>query len=230
MHIVIGGGGLMGIHLATRLLSEGEHYLVMIDKEKTVCDYVYNQIGAIAICGSATSINVLMEAGIKTADVAVALMRSDADNLAFALLARRYGVPRILVRLRDPEFQEAYELAGATTIIPEVDLLINRFLTTIEQPRVRGLIDIGHELEVVAIDVPQESPIGGMTVAEIIQGRDALLDCNFVASYDTEGNLEIPRGPTVIHGGGEVVLIANKQKIPAIVRFFTEGEASCRPA
>ncbi|HEY9765574.1 MAG TPA: TrkA C-terminal domain-containing protein, partial [Chroococcales cyanobacterium] len=132
-------------------------------------------------------------------------------------------VERVLVRMREAEFKEAYELAGATFIMPTVDLLINRFLTNIEQPRVRGLIDIGHELEVVAIDIPLASPIAGMTVAEIAGRESSFCDSNFVACYDGEGNLEIPRGPTVIQGGSEVVLIANKNNIPRIVRFFTEG-------
>ncbi|HBN09549.1 MAG TPA: potassium transporter TrkA [Cyanobacteria bacterium UBA8530] len=216
----------MGVTLAQRLLSSEaleNHYVVVIDREKTVCEVIYNQIGAIAICGSATSIQTLLEAGIKKADVAVALMRNDSENLAFCLLARSFGVPRVLVRMREVEFKEAYELAGATFVMPTVDLLINRFLTNIEQPRVRGLIDIGHELEVVAIDIPPSSPIAGMTVEEIAGRETSFCDCNFVACYDEAGNLEIPRGPTVIQGGSEVVLIANKNNIPRIVRFFTEG-------
>lgn len=225
MHIVIAGGGLMGITLAHRLLhgdDAKEHYVVLLDRDSAVCDYAYHQIGAIAICGSATSLRTLEEAGIKRADVAVALMRNDADNLAFCLLAKRYGVERVLVRLRETDFREAYELAGATTIIPEVDLLINRFVTSIEEPQVRGLIDIGHELELLALDVPVDSPIDGKTVAEIAQDP-IFAGCNFVATYDRYGQLEIPRGPTEIHGGGEVILIASKSRTSSIVRYFNEG-------
>ena len=58
----------------------------------------------------------------------------DADNLAFCLLARYYGVPRVLARMLNPQYQVPYRLVGATKIHSEADILVESFLTSIEYP------------------------------------------------------------------------------------------------
>ena len=96
MYVVVAGAGIVGKNLATRL-NEAKHDVVVIDINPSVCEDLYARHGLETIQGSATSIDVLEAAGLTKADVAVATMRNDADNLAFTLLAHGFDVPRIIV-------------------------------------------------------------------------------------------------------------------------------------
>ena len=136
MFVVIAGGGLVGSSVA-QVLVENRHDVVVIDREPAVCEHVAARIGALAIHGTATDIEILEESGIRKAEVAVAAMPTDADNLAFSLLARNFGVPRIIVRMRNPRYEAAYKSAGVTRVINVRDLFVRQLVLEIEQPALR---------------------------------------------------------------------------------------------
>ena len=81
MYIIIAGGGVVGRNLINNL--NKNHDLVVIDKDKRICERVYSEYGAITIHGDATKIETLKEAGIEKCDIALAVMRRDSDNLIF---------------------------------------------------------------------------------------------------------------------------------------------------
>jgi trk system potassium uptake protein TrkA len=99
MYVLIGGAGLVGVSLAQKLVELG-HTVAVIDIDPNACRYAREQVGAMAFEGSAVSTEVLLEAGIRKADSLVAALRNDALNLAMVTLAKHYGVPHILARMR----------------------------------------------------------------------------------------------------------------------------------
>ena len=127
MYIIIAGAGLIGYQV-TKELVENKHDVVIIDRESDVCESIYSETGAIAICGNATDINTLEEAGANKADALLCLMRSAADNIACSLLAKSLKIPNIIARLRNPRYEGAYKLAGVTTIVRMADLLVNQIM------------------------------------------------------------------------------------------------------
>ena len=145
MYVVVAGAGHMGTHLVSRLVAAG-HETVVIDTDRAVTERLYADQGIVVFTGSATDVNVLDQASIKRADVAVAMTGRDADNLAFCLLARYYGVPRVLARMLNPQYQVPYRLVGATKIHSEADILVESFLTSIEYPEIGAVMlpDVSH--------------------------------------------------------------------------------------
>ena len=95
MYIVIAGGGAVGQSLARALIAH-KHDVVVVDQDRGVCEGIAARTGALVRLGNATDIEVLEEAGLNKADVAVAATPHDADNLAFGVLARYFGVPRVM--------------------------------------------------------------------------------------------------------------------------------------
>ena len=63
MRIVIAGAGELGFHLA-KLLAIEEQDITLIDGDYSVLDQAKNQFDVGTVVGSATSINVLIEANI----------------------------------------------------------------------------------------------------------------------------------------------------------------------
>ena len=127
------GAGLIGAGLA-RVLRDS-HDVVVVDVDAARCAEIYAELGVLTIHGSATDIGVLIQAGVERADVAVALMRDDADNLTFTLICKQYGVAHRMVRMRDTRYREAYDLAGATFLLNVLDLYLHELILAIERPR-----------------------------------------------------------------------------------------------
>jgi trk system potassium uptake protein len=136
MYVLIGGAGLIGLTLARQLVALG-HTVAIVDIDPGACRYAREQLGVMAFEGSAVSTDVLLDAGIRRADAVAAVLRNDALNLAMTTLAKYYGVPRMLVRMRHRDFAEPYRMAGATHIINAIDLAVSTMVNAIEYPEVR---------------------------------------------------------------------------------------------
>jgi trk system potassium uptake protein TrkA len=223
MYVVVAGGGHMGTHLVSRLVAEA-HETVVIDVDPRVTERIFSEQGVVVFPGSATDIAVLEQAGIKRADVAVAMTGSDSDNLSFCLLARYYGVPRVLARMLNPRYEVPYRLVGATKIHSEADILVNSFLTSIDYPEIGGLMNVGKG-DVVAFDVPipAGSPVEGQSVAEIVRRPDFPRRCVFIGVESATGDVEVPGGGTRIQGGARVILAAHRPDLPQLLRCLAAG-------
>ena len=222
MYIVIAGAGMVGGELAHRLV-EDKHDVVIIDQDKEVCDRLYSEIGVVAVNGNATRIEILNEADIRKADVVVSAMDSDAENLAYAILAKSFGVPQIIVRMRDPAYEDAYKLAGVTSIVRMIDLMINEMIMEIERPEVRRIMTIGGgKADIFMVVIPQGAKVAGKSVEDITKNTKFPSQCVFIAVYNQEKEeFSIPRGERVINEGDEVFLISTAGDIKEAADFLT---------
>ena len=221
MYVVIGGAGLTGGRLAA-VLSE-RHDVVVVESDQKRCEQLYAELGVLTVNGSATDIRVLEEAGISRADVACGLMRQDADNLTFILLAHRFGVKSRIARIADPRYREAYELAGATSLLNSADMLLREIVFYIEKPAARRITEIGGgEAEMLAIQIPEGAAAEGKTVQQITQSRGFPETCVIAGIFDQERRLTIPRGNTEIRPHSEILLVAKAEDIAMVVELLTK--------
>jgi len=222
MYVVVAGGGMVGGGLVRSLL-DNKHDVVLIEQHKELCDKLYAETGVVAITGSATSIQALNEAGIRKADVVVAATGSDADNLACAILAKSFDVPRIIVRMRDPAYKNAYIVAGVSSIIRVTDLMVSQMMMDIENPEVRRITTIGGgKADIFIVDVPDEAKVAGKSVKDIVDSRHFPNECTFIAVYDQKTEeFSIPRGKQIINEGNELFLISAAEDIKKAVDFLT---------
>lgn len=212
-YIIIAGAGIVGRNL-TRSLVEN-HDVVVIDIDRQVCEDIYTRYGAVSVHGNATRVDVLKDAGIETCDIAVSVMRNDADNLAFTVLARDFGVEKILVRMREPDYESAYLKAGATTVGSIMELMVEKFIIDIEQPRVRRVASLGDgRAEISIVTIPPDSRFAGQTVSDIVNSPQFPDDIVIAGIYDTENDLlNIPRGNREIHGNNQVFLVGTGDNV-----------------
>jgi trk system potassium uptake protein TrkA len=220
MYVIIGGAGLTGGRLAGVLAER--HDVVVVESDQKRCEQLYAELGVLTVNGSATDIRVLEEAGIQRADVACGVMRQDADNLTFILLAHHFGVKTRIARMGDPRYREAYELAGATQVLNSADMLLREIVFYIEKPAARRVTEIGGgEAEMLAIEVPEGAAVEGMTVQAITQSRGFPETCVIAGIFDAERKLTIPRGSAVVRPHSEILVVARAEDIAGLVEFLT---------
>jgi trk system potassium uptake protein TrkA len=222
MYIVVAGGGTVGGRLVRSLL-EKRHDVVLIDTDREVCNKLYAETGVVAITGSATRIDVLKEAGAQKADIMAIATPYDPDNLASAILARSLGVPRIIVRMRDPDYENAYKVAGVTKVVRMTDLIINQMTMEIENPRIRPITAIGGgRANIFMVVVPKGARVAGKSIREIATMESFPPQCIFIAVYSEErGEFHIPRGEQVIRENDELFLIATAENIRKVDEFLS---------
>ena len=226
MYIVIAGGGLLGLALAEALIAH-QHDVLIIDPDPVVTEYAHVELGTMVHVGSATNPRVLEAVGLRRADVAVAMMRNDADNLSFILLATSLGVPSRLARMREKDFEEPYRLAGATGIASSVKPLIDQMMVSIEFPEVEALMRIGKgNIDVFELTVPPDAAIAGMTVEQIARTAGFPPTCNFVAVEAPGGGVEIARGTTEVPGGAHVILLAMEVDLALIIKLVKQPKGA----
>jgi len=221
MYIVIAGTGLVGRGLTQKLV-ESKHDVVVIDSNRAICEEVTAKTGALALCGNATDIDVLEQAGMDRADVSVATMRGDADNLAFSLLARSFDVPRVIARMRNPRYKTAYQMAGVATTVHVIDLMVDQLALEIEEPDLKQVASFGGGLASIAVDTIRENAlVSGKTVSQIGQDPDFPRDCVIGGIYREESKeFIIPRGPATILAGDRVFLIADQDNLNKAAKFL----------
>jgi trk system potassium uptake protein TrkA len=221
MYVVVAGAGVVGRGLATRL-NEAKHDVVVIDINPDVCEDLYARHGLEAVQGSATDINVLQAAGIGKADVVVGAMRNDADNLALALLAHDFGVPRIIARMTDPQYETALKRAGATHLINLGGFYLDQLMIDIEEPEARRIAAFGGgQGAIVIARVPEGAQVDGWTIERIAQAAEFPDDCVIAGLYREKTNeFIIPRGHRVILAGDQVFLAAAAADVRPALRFL----------
>jgi len=124
MRIIIGGAGEVGTHLS-KLLSQESQDIVLMDTDEDKLNFPqYFEI--MTVVGNPTSIRDLKTAGIKNADMFIAVTPEESTNITASILAHHLGVKRTIARVANSEYllSKNIELLSAlgvdSLICPEV--------------------------------------------------------------------------------------------------------------
>ena len=172
MKVVIIGAGEVGFHLA-KGLSEENFDITVIDMAEKKVRRASENLDVMAVHGDGASPQVLREAAVGDADIAVAVTRVDEVNLIASQLAHELGARKIIARLRSTEYT-----SKDTIIHPErfgIDKVIHPEMAATEeivrlvmQTAATSVVDFeGGRLQLMGIRLNDSCPIVGQKLSDI---------------------------------------------------------------
>ena len=218
MRIVIVGGGVVGQNLAEELIQE-DHDLTIVDRETDVVHRLAERLDLFALAGDGGSPSVLEEAGVKEAEMVIAVTDSDHLNMFICLLAETMGVRHKLARVRNDEYTTPRALEfirkklSIDRIINPEALVVDHISRIIAAP---GATDV-HELAqgrvlVHTFIIHAGVPLAGKKLKEV---RALLPDEPFlIASIGRHGSLIIPGGEDELRIGDRIHVVMGKGALP----------------
>jgi trk system potassium uptake protein TrkA len=215
MKIIIAGSGEVGFHLA-KLLSYESQEITLIDIQKDSLSYAGEHLDIRTIKGDATSIAILREARIDTAELFIAVTSSETINITASVIAKQLGAKRTIARISNTEFIENKEKIGFSKLgidelispeslaASEIELLLNQY----------GFNDT-YEFEdgaltMLGLRLSRTATFVDKTVKE---AAELFSELHFIPiaiqRYGTQYTI-IPRGDTIFKEGDKVVFMTSK--------------------
>ncbi|MDT8286817.1 MAG: Trk system potassium transporter TrkA [Elusimicrobiales bacterium] len=198
MYIVIVGAGEVGSHLARVFVSEG-HEVAVIEQDAELAARLDASLDALVVAGSGVNPAVLRQAGVKRADLILAVTAGDEVNLIACMTARKYGPSslRAVARVRQARHMagglslSAGDLGLDALVSPEESIAdsIEDTLRFTGSGEMRELA--GGALVLVGMSLGPDSPLIHETLAQIRE--DLPKDCLVAAIHGAEG-VRIPSG------------------------------------
>jgi trk system potassium uptake protein len=116
MKVIVMGCGRLGRQVS-RLLDGQGHEVTVIDEDEKSLENLRTEFRGKMVKGVGFDREVLIKAGIETADAFVATSYSDNANIVAARVAHNiFHVPRVMASLYDPRRAEIYRRLGLVTI------------------------------------------------------------------------------------------------------------------
>jgi trk system potassium uptake protein TrkA len=205
MLAVIVGGGRGGSYLAQDLQSQG-YQVKVVDRRPDVVAKLRQEIEGEVICGEGCSPQVLEQVGVAKADLVVAVLHDDEDNLVVCRMAKHhFHVRRVIARVNNPRNEWLYTKAwGVDVAISQVHLTSKVIEEEIGLGELVTLLKLNRgEAALVEMHLPETSPCRGKAIRELNLPTDTV-----IASVIRNGKLLIPRGDTRLETGDEILAIS----------------------
>lgn len=216
MRVILVGEGRAILFLAQAFRAKG-HHLTVIDPLPEECVRLVSRLDATVVNGDGSDPVVLEDAGARSADIVLAATLRDADNLVVCQLARsRFGVPRSVALVNDPDNQRLFGELGFEALSTSLTIasLIEQRASISE---ITDLIPaVGGRVTISEVRVGDDFALDGWRLRDIGLPHDAL-----VAVLTRGSETLVPRGDTQLHSGDHLLLIALSGSMERALRLLT---------
>jgi trk system potassium uptake protein TrkA len=131
MKAIVVGCGRVGSSVARRLAREGWEVTAVDETEAALARLGQDWSGGFVV-GHGMDLKTLRQAGIEDADAVIIATDGDNTNIVVAQLAQKqFEVPRVVVRLLDPNRADFYTSQGLNVVCPTktaIDTLTEKVL------------------------------------------------------------------------------------------------------
>jgi trk system potassium uptake protein len=233
MNILILGAGQVGLSVAENLLSESND-ITLVDTDTRLLEGLRDRLEVRTIQGNGASPAILEEAGAASADLLVALTRSDETNLCACRIAKTlFNVPRRIARLRKldfgryPQLLDEHHFAVTQALCPEriiTDALL-RLLSLPDSIEVMDFPETG--MQIIGMRAKEKAPWTGLPLKTLPSLMPSGVELRIPVLY-RNGQPIFPKAKTMVAPGDELFCVAESRHMPSIMRSFSGIKAAVR--
>jgi len=222
LRIIIIGAGKVGCQIAKTLSSEN-HDVTLIEKNNIIRQSAQNNLDILTILGNGANVRTLEEAGIKQADMIIAVTSNDEANMIACMTAKQFGVPQKIARIRNPEYLYANALSREKL---GIDLTINPERATAKEivKLLKSPINVaqvqsfaGGKVQLFELKVEKSFPFINQQLKAITFKYPIL-----VAAIYRNDNIIIPGGEEKITTGDNLYVLIKKDYFLGLNEIFNE--------
>lgn len=220
--VTILGGGMIAYHLA-RLLEESKHNfkIKLIEKDESRCEGLCKTLQkTLVLQGDATEIAMLKEEDTDQADAIIAATSDDRNNIVASLLARQFGVKKIICEVMKPHYVPVYKALGIDSLINPRLLAAAQILRLTRREEVVSLSILQDEkAEVVEVVIPETAKVVNHKIANAGFSRGML-----IGSLIRNGHVIVPNGDTILQADDHLIIFSLPKVGAKLERFFAPQE------
>lgn len=219
MYVIVVGGGKVGFYLTKQLLTEG-HEVLLLEKDRRRQATLSEQLGEVVVQGDGCEVRIMAEAGFGRADVIVAVTGDDEDNLVICQMAKKkFQAPRTVARVNDPNNLTLFEKLGIDTTVSSTQIIFNLLDQQIETGEIvpLGALRNGN-IEVVAINLSERSPVLGRTIRDLPLPGQAL-----IISVVRRDNALLPQADTHFEVDDTIIVMVAAAEESQLRHVFAEA-------
>lgn len=218
MYVIVVGAGKIGYYLSKQLIAEG-HEVLLMEKDRRRQAMLAEELGDVVMQGDGCEVRVMAEAGFSRADVIVAVTGDDEDNLVICQMAKKkFATPRTVARVNNPANLDLFKRLGIDTTVSSTQIIFNLLEQQIEPGEIipLGALKNGN-IEIVAINVSDRSPVLGRTIRDLVLPGNAL-----IISVVRNDNAVLPQADTRFEADDTVIAMVVADEESQLRHIFAE--------
>ncbi|HIR34399.1 MAG TPA: Trk system potassium transporter TrkA [Candidatus Coprenecus merdigallinarum] len=232
MKIVIAGAGEIGSHLA-KMLSMEYHEITVISPDEENLDVLSSESDIVTVEGNPTSIDVLVRAGTRQADLFIAVNPdSEQDvNIVSAALAKKLGAKKVTARINNEEYQKndnriLFTDLGIDSLFYPEKIAATEIVNLLKQNTASEFMNYSHgKLQLIVYRLEECSPMVDRTVAELRERTQNLFRS---VAISRNGKTIIPKSATRFKTGDVVYLVSKKEGMEQALSLSGKSKVAIR--
>ena len=228
MNIVIAGAGELGQLLAEKLTANN-HSVVLIDSSAESLDHISESLEVKLLEGSCISLDTLNRAGIRNADVLLAVSGDDAANVLACQIASRLGTAKTICRLNAVFFFSETDnlLPGSFGIWKHVsppDECVRKISAVLEDRFLLEEIRFSHPDAVMRVfEISRSSLLSHARVKDLPMDPGLRESIRFAAIV-REKQFVVPHGDTIFVPGDKVYIAGLSDRVRDFIRWASSDQ------
>ena len=222
MYIIILGAGDVGYNLA-KLLCYEKHDIVIIEPDAIRARRARENLDVQVMEGTGSSPSDLERAGIKKADMIVAVSNNDEVNLLACLIATHYHVPTKIARVKNREFTRDdcalnAKMLGIDLIIHPESEVADAVVNLLKLSAATDILEFAEgKILLLGIQLDKRCEILGQSLAEVAKTFGGMT-FRTVAIQRRDRTI-VPRGEDVFMNNDRVYVTTQRENIPDVLRL-----------
>ena len=220
MKIVLVGGGKVGFALCRSLVAE-KHDVVLIEQNEAVLNHIVSRFDIMGLLGNGADFAILEQAGVQECDIFIALTEYDEVNMISAVLAKKMGAKETIVRVRNPEYSNAYfkekNILGFSLIVNPELLAARAISNIIDFPNALSVERFaGGRVSLMEFVIKDSSDLCQMPISDFRKKFGNIIVC----AMERDHQLMIPSGDVTIQDKDRIFVTGNRVDMMLFHNYF----------